>query len=229
MLKACSIHKCVLGVRTRVEDEVVLQDSLVMGADYFESMEERTLLRERGGIPIGVGRGTTVKRAILDKNARIGENVTIVNKDHVEEADVAERVRLAVGGFALGRPVVRERPDLDPGVADHADRRDHLGARSEPAAHDAHEPTRVDLAAESAGLILELSTELVERDLAALEALPRARLRAVRDDAADEPLGEPDLVLVPVERVERRREHDPAEVEEDGAQGHGIATGRVRP
>jgi len=90
LLKACSIHKCVLGVRTRVEDEVVLQDSLVMGADYFESMEERLQLRERGGIPIGVGRGTTVKRAILDKNVRIGENVTIVNKDHVEEADRPE-------------------------------------------------------------------------------------------------------------------------------------------
>jgi len=90
LLKACSIHHCVLGVRTRVEDEVVLQDTLVMGADYFESMEERLLLRERGGIPIGVGRGTTVKRAILDKNVRIGENVTIINKDRVEEADRPE-------------------------------------------------------------------------------------------------------------------------------------------
>ena len=90
LLKACSIHHCVLGVRSRVEDEVVLQDTLVMGADYFESSEERLLLRERGGIPMGVGRGTTVKRAIIDKNVRIGNNVTIVNKDHVEEADRPE-------------------------------------------------------------------------------------------------------------------------------------------
>jgi len=90
MLRACSIHHCVLGVRTRVEDEVVLQDSLVMGADYFESREERTVLRERGGTPIGVGQGSTVKRAIIDKNVRIGRNVTIVNKDHVEEADRPE-------------------------------------------------------------------------------------------------------------------------------------------
>jgi glucose-1-phosphate adenylyltransferase len=80
----------VLGVRSRVEDDVVLQDTLVMGADYFESAEERAVLRERGGIPIGVGQGTTVKRAILDKNVRIGNNVTIVNKDHVEEADRPE-------------------------------------------------------------------------------------------------------------------------------------------
>jgi glucose-1-phosphate adenylyltransferase len=90
LLKACSIHHCVLGVRTRIEDEVVLQDTLVMGADYYESMDERLLLRERGGIPIGVGKGTTVKRAILDKNVRIGDNVTIVNKDRIEEADRPE-------------------------------------------------------------------------------------------------------------------------------------------
>jgi glucose-1-phosphate adenylyltransferase len=90
MLKACSIHHCVLGVRSRVEDEVVLQDTLVMGNDFFESSEERAVLRERGGTPVGVGRGTTVKRAILDKNVRIGSDVTIVNKDRLEEADRPE-------------------------------------------------------------------------------------------------------------------------------------------
>ena len=90
ILKSCSIHHSVLGVRSRVENDVVLQDSLVMGSDYFESSSERAMLRERGGIALGVGQGTTVKRAILDKNARIGSNVTIVNKDHVEEADRPE-------------------------------------------------------------------------------------------------------------------------------------------
>jgi glucose-1-phosphate adenylyltransferase len=39
---------------------------------------------------MGVGAGTTVRRAILDKNVRIGSNVTIVNKDHVDEADRPE-------------------------------------------------------------------------------------------------------------------------------------------
>jgi glucose-1-phosphate adenylyltransferase len=90
LLKACSIHHCVLGVRSRVEDEVVLQDTLVMGCDYFESSEERVLLRERGGIPMGIGQGTTVKGAIIDKNVRIGSNVTIINKDRIEEADRPE-------------------------------------------------------------------------------------------------------------------------------------------
>ena len=90
ILKSCSIHHCVLGVRSRVESEVVLQDSLVMGSDFFESSDERMALRSGGGIPLGVGQGTTVKRAILDKNTRIGNNVAIVNKDRVEEADRSE-------------------------------------------------------------------------------------------------------------------------------------------
>ncbi len=91
ILKSCSINHCVLGVRSRVESDVVLQDTLVMGADFFESSDERALLRERGGIPVGVGAGTTVKRAILDKNTRIGSNVTIVNKDNVEEGDRSDQ------------------------------------------------------------------------------------------------------------------------------------------
>ncbi len=90
ILKSCSIHHCVLGVRSRVESDVVLKDSLVMGSDFVESSEERDLLRKGGGIPLGVGEGTTVKRAILDKNTRVGSNVAIVNKDNVDEADRPE-------------------------------------------------------------------------------------------------------------------------------------------
>ena len=91
ILKSCSIHHCVLGVRSRIESDVVLQDSLVMGSDFFESSEERIALRKGGGIPLGVGQGTTVKRAILDKNIRIGDKVNIINKDRVEEADRADQ------------------------------------------------------------------------------------------------------------------------------------------
>ncbi len=91
ILKSCSIHHCVLGVRSRIESDVVLKDSLVMGSDFFESAEERIALRNGGGIPLGVGQGSTVKRAILDKNTRIGNDVKIINKDNVEEADCPDQ------------------------------------------------------------------------------------------------------------------------------------------
>ncbi|WP_320664381.1 glucose-1-phosphate adenylyltransferase [Prochlorococcus sp. MIT 1223] len=91
ILKSCSIHHCVLGVRSRIESEVVLEDCLVMGSDFFESSDERIALRKGGGIPLGVGVGTTVKRAILDKNTRVGDNVKILNKERIEEADRADQ------------------------------------------------------------------------------------------------------------------------------------------
>ncbi len=100
ILKACSIHHCVLGIRSRVESEAVLQDTLLMGSDFFESSEDRAELRKRGGIPLGVGRGTTIKKAIIDKNARIGENVTIVNREGIEEADRSDE------GFYIRNGVV---------------------------------------------------------------------------------------------------------------------------
>jgi glucose-1-phosphate adenylyltransferase len=87
ILDRCVIEHCVLGLRLRVEEGVVLEDALVMGADGYESEAERGQVRSRGGIPLGIGAGSVVKRAILDKNVRIGTNVQVINKDRVEEAD----------------------------------------------------------------------------------------------------------------------------------------------
>jgi glucose-1-phosphate adenylyltransferase len=42
-------------------------------------------------IPIGIGVGTTIRRAIIDKNARIGKNVIIINKENIQEANREEQ------------------------------------------------------------------------------------------------------------------------------------------
>lgn len=60
---------------------------MLIGADYYESDEERAAILAAGGVPLGVGDGSTVENAIVDKNARIGRGVRIVNKDGVQEAD----------------------------------------------------------------------------------------------------------------------------------------------
>ena len=56
-----------------------------MGADYYESDEQRDRLTAQGRVPIGVGANTTISNTIVDKNARIGKNCTIVNKSGIEE------------------------------------------------------------------------------------------------------------------------------------------------
>ena len=90
ILKECRIERSVLGLRSRVEAGSNIEDSLLMGADYYEPFAERQYGLQHGGIPVGIGAYTTIRRAIIDKNARIGRSVQIINKDHVEEADREE-------------------------------------------------------------------------------------------------------------------------------------------
>jgi len=87
ILKECRIAHSVLGVRSRIESGCSIEESLVMGADYYQPFAERQSIWEKGNIPLGIGANSTIRRAIVDKNAHIGRNVQIINKDRVEEAD----------------------------------------------------------------------------------------------------------------------------------------------
>lgn len=68
ILKSEITHS-IIGIRSQVAAGCVIKDSIIMGADYFE--------RDRADPPIGIGANCYIEGAILDKNARIGENVVI--------------------------------------------------------------------------------------------------------------------------------------------------------
>ncbi|MBD1890223.1 glucose-1-phosphate adenylyltransferase [Coleofasciculus sp. FACHB-SPT9] len=87
ILKECRIEHSVLGVRSRIESGSLIEDSLVMGADLYQPFAERQAHCEDGKVPLGIGSDTRIRRAIIDKNAHIGCNVQIINKDRVEEAN----------------------------------------------------------------------------------------------------------------------------------------------
>ncbi|WP_204101952.1 MULTISPECIES: glucose-1-phosphate adenylyltransferase [Spirulina sp. CCY15215] len=87
ILKNCEIGHSVLGIRSRIESDCKIEDTLVMGADYYEPFAERQSNLEMTKVPLGIGEGSTIRRAIVDKNARIGKKVLILNKDRVEEAN----------------------------------------------------------------------------------------------------------------------------------------------
>jgi glucose-1-phosphate adenylyltransferase len=87
ILKDCAITHSVLGVRTRVESGCVIEDTMLMGADYYQSLSDRTNSEDSNTIPLGIGKDSVIRRAIVDKNARIGSNVHIINKDNVQEAE----------------------------------------------------------------------------------------------------------------------------------------------
>lgn len=87
ILKNCRIDHSVLGVRSRIESGSVIEDTLIMGADYYQAFAERHTNTENGEVPLGIGANTTIRRAIIDKNASIGSDVQIINKDNVQEAE----------------------------------------------------------------------------------------------------------------------------------------------
>ena len=68
-----------------------------MGADYFESDED---VGREGSIPVGIGEGTVIDGAIVDKNCRIGKAVRIINESHVEDSDPADPLCVIRDGIA---------------------------------------------------------------------------------------------------------------------------------
>jgi glucose-1-phosphate adenylyltransferase len=90
IVKDCQLHHSILGIRTRIESGCTIQDSLLMGADYYQPFHQREADIARGKVPIGIGANTTIRRAIIDKNGRIGREVQIINKDNVQEAEREE-------------------------------------------------------------------------------------------------------------------------------------------
>jgi glucose-1-phosphate adenylyltransferase len=100
ILKECTIKRSVIGIRSRIETGCVIDNALLMGSDFYESPSERLQCLESGKVPLGVGANTTIRKAIVDKNARIGRNVQIVNKDGVVEGRREER------GFVIQNGIV---------------------------------------------------------------------------------------------------------------------------
>ena len=89
ILNNCRVNHSVLGVRSRIDEGCVIEDSLLMGADYYQSTanDKSSSSDSSNYVPVGIGRNTTIRRAIIDKNAHIGCDVQIVNKDRIEDTD----------------------------------------------------------------------------------------------------------------------------------------------
>jgi len=65
-------------------ENVTIRNTVTMGADIYERDAELKADRAAGRPPIGIGNGSRIEGAILDKNCRIGQGVQIVNERKVE-------------------------------------------------------------------------------------------------------------------------------------------------
>lgn len=88
-----TIENSVIGLRTVIGNNVTIKDSVVMGADYIET----EVPMDGANMPVGIGDGSTVVGAILDKNCRVGKGVTISNASGVQHLGETEALQIREG------------------------------------------------------------------------------------------------------------------------------------
>ena len=80
IIVGAELERAVVGIRSRVGKGARIRDSLLLGADYYETLDQIARSKGRGVPPVGIGEAAEIERAIVDKNARIGSGVRIVNE-----------------------------------------------------------------------------------------------------------------------------------------------------
>lgn len=74
IINDAAIDHSLIGIRSHIQAGATIRDSLVMGQDFYETPDRPTPL---GAPAMGLGHGTWIERTIVDKNARIGDDVRI--------------------------------------------------------------------------------------------------------------------------------------------------------
>ena len=112
ILTRASISRSIIGVRTRIDFGATIEATYVMGADYYQSIEEMAEDVREGMPRIGIGEGTVIRNAIIDKNARIGAGVRLVNERGVSDEAAPDESYFIRDGIILVAP----RTDLRDGT-----------------------------------------------------------------------------------------------------------------
>lgn len=88
IIHEADIERSVIGIRTRVEEGTTIKNSILMGIDYYQSLEEIADIKKQGKQPhMGIGKNCHIEDAIIDKNCSIGDNVTIKGGKNLEDTE----------------------------------------------------------------------------------------------------------------------------------------------
>ena len=87
IVNGATISGSVIGLRSRIGEGSQIEASYIMGADYYQTWEDMLADREANKPRLGIGQGSIIRRAIIDKNARIGNNVRLVNDKGLTSAE----------------------------------------------------------------------------------------------------------------------------------------------
>jgi glucose-1-phosphate adenylyltransferase len=89
ILNHATIRHSILGLRTLVGASTDLHRVVGLGCDYYESLASIEINEKAGRPRIGIGSNSRIENAIIDKNARIGNNVVLSPAGKPENVDHA--------------------------------------------------------------------------------------------------------------------------------------------
>jgi len=87
IIDRCKISQSIVGIRSRIEEGCEVHRTILLGCDFYESESSIRQYEARGLPRVGVGKNTRIENAIVDKNARIGENCRISPAGKPESVD----------------------------------------------------------------------------------------------------------------------------------------------
>ncbi len=83
IIHADEIERSIIGIRSRIGEGVVIKNAVLFGNDFYETLEQI----HENEVPMGIGANCYIENAIIDKDCRIGDNVTIVGDDTLENKE----------------------------------------------------------------------------------------------------------------------------------------------
>lgn len=87
ILNGVFARNSIIGLRSRLDPGVRIEDSIIMGSDFYETIDELRGNLDSGKINIGIGRNSIIRKAIIDKNVRIGRDVRLLNEKKLDNFD----------------------------------------------------------------------------------------------------------------------------------------------
>lgn len=85
ILNAKEISNSIIGIRSRIGEETIIQNCYVMGNDFYQSIADMKEDENSGKLQIGIGERCHISNALVDKNCRIGNDVIIKGGPHLSD------------------------------------------------------------------------------------------------------------------------------------------------
>ena len=101
ILSGVTVKNSIIGLRSRIDDGTSIENSIIMGSDFFESIEQIQSGFVMNLPHVGIGKNAVINKSIIDKNVRIGNDVRLINEKGIENFDDSNGIYFIRDGIVI--------------------------------------------------------------------------------------------------------------------------------